>query len=126
MFLCLFQQAVKKNSGGGCGRLDGVSDDAEFELWDSRFMVRGDHEPEIGYKHARYALAIHSEGLNNTGLISFLHELTTPTAHICKVRCALYFILVAIPSSSYNRIFVFETGKNIPRYYIYKLILIIV
>ncbi|PNF33342.1 Phospholipase D3 [Cryptotermes secundus] len=50
----LLKQAVKKNSGGGCGRLDGVSDDTEFELWDSRFMLRGDHEPEIGYKHARW------------------------------------------------------------------------
>lgn len=50
----LRKQAVKKNSGGGCGRLDGVSDDTEFELWDSRFMLRGDHEPEIGYKHARW------------------------------------------------------------------------
>jgi hypothetical protein len=57
MFLCNFflQQAVKKDSGGGCGRLDGISDDTDFELWDSRFMLRGDHEPEIGYKHARYA-----------------------------------------------------------------------
>jgi hypothetical protein len=63
MFLWFsFQQAVKKDSGGGCGRLDGISDDTDFELWDSRFMLRGDHEPEIGYKHARYALAIYAEG----------------------------------------------------------------
>ncbi|XP_069687387.1 5'-3' exonuclease PLD3-like isoform X2 [Periplaneta americana] len=48
------KQAVKQSSGVGCGRLDGVSDDTEFELWDSRFMLRGDHEPEIGYKHARW------------------------------------------------------------------------
>jgi hypothetical protein len=126
MFSCLFQQALKKNRGGGCGRLDGVSEDTEFELWDSRFMLRGDHEPEIGYKQARYALAIYSEGLNSSGRISVLHELTNPILHICKVICALYFILVEIPSSSHNRIFVVEAGKNIPRYYIYKLTFIMV
>ena len=51
---CSFQQVVKKSSGGGgSGRLDGALDDTEFELWDSRFMLRGDHEPEIGDKHAK-------------------------------------------------------------------------
>lgn len=51
----LGKQIVKKSgSGGGSGRLDGTLDDTEFELWDSRFMLRGDHEPEIGYKHAKW------------------------------------------------------------------------
>ncbi|PSN30440.1 hypothetical protein C0J52_25520 [Blattella germanica] len=34
-------QAVKKSTSGGCGRLDGVSDDTDFELWDSRWGPRG-------------------------------------------------------------------------------------
>jgi len=52
---CSFQQVVKKSGGGGggCSRLDGALDDTEFELWDSRFMLRGDHEPDICYKHAQ-------------------------------------------------------------------------
>lgn len=50
---CSFQQVVKKSRGGGSGRLDGALDDTDFELWDSRFMLRGDHDPEIGYKHAQ-------------------------------------------------------------------------
>ncbi|XP_021935542.1 phospholipase D3-like isoform X3 [Zootermopsis nevadensis] len=47
----LGKQAVKKSSGS---RIDGATEDTEFELWDSRFMLRGDHEPEIGYNHARW------------------------------------------------------------------------
>lgn len=51
----LGKQVVKKSGGGvGCGRLDGALDDTEFELWDSRFMLRGDHEPEIGYKYNKW------------------------------------------------------------------------
>jgi len=51
---CSFQQVVKKSGGGGgSSRLDGALDDTEFELWDSRFMLRGDHEPEIFYKHSQ-------------------------------------------------------------------------
>ncbi|XP_063238049.1 5'-3' exonuclease PLD3-like isoform X2 [Bacillus rossius redtenbacheri] len=46
------RQPVLENSSGG--RLDVVSDEAEFELWDSHFMLRGDHEPDLGNNHKRW------------------------------------------------------------------------
>nr|CAD7430678.1 unnamed protein product [Timema monikensis] len=44
-------QPVLENGGT---RLDAAPEDTDFELWDSRFMLRGDHDLDLADKHARW------------------------------------------------------------------------
>ncbi|XP_067006236.2 5'-3' exonuclease PLD3 [Anabrus simplex] len=48
------REPVIEDVSVGSGRLDVASEEAELELWDSRFMLRGDHEPEPTFRNARW------------------------------------------------------------------------
>nr|CAD7411941.1 unnamed protein product [Timema poppensis] len=48
---CQKSAPVLENGGT---RLDAAPEDTDFELWDSRFMLRGDHDLDLADKHARW------------------------------------------------------------------------